>query len=605
MARDEDQHYTIDTPDLEGFDPSQDDFDDDKPLEAEVYDVPVADFGDAFGDFDFDDAAPQATASPFGDEEFDDVDVEPKAAAPASPFGDEDFDDDEEQSDEAYDQQDDEDVDVHPVSSEHSQGPNATEEDAEPETPAQVAAQETAPEQEESDAADVDVDVSSDRHPEFVEGSQGQEESADVTLSEGQSPKSNGAQGQDDTLDEAEQAAPAQGEVYDVQVADFGDQFGDSDFGDEGDFGDEDNFEDEEEPAEQSDAADVTPGEVESSQGQDDNNQEAQEQSADDIELPPEEMADLSEEEKAARGAAEEAELESYRSTMTETDAELADVSEYRNFRKTTKTGGPDKSKNKKSDFDIFANRHKAKTLNQAVAQSDPIVYFYNACLTAKGEVMLFNVYQVLQDRFIGKIIPQLFTAVAEASSKIEELNMAALLAAIPVCQEYPGYDFVISISCRFFTKPAVLDRLLKAIPDNCPPNLIFAFDSVSLQNLGVAAKTGLGSIRDKGIKIMLDNTEKVSMTALTELDYDYLRIDARYYEMGNPKAEAYLGMIIKLAQDQGIRVLSAFCDNIDISEYMLYMGVDAIQGNAISKPFRTVPNAVKGITLLETMLEQ
>ena len=36
----------------------------------------------------------------------------------------------------------------------------------------------------------------------------------------------------------------------------------------------------------------------------------------------------------------------------------------------------------------------------------------------------------------------------------------------------------------------------------------------------------------------------------------------------------------------------------------MLYMGVDAVQGNAVSKPFRTVPNAVKGITLLDTMLD-
>ncbi len=339
---------------------------------------------------------------------------------------------------------------------------------------------------------------------------------------------------------------------------------------------------------------------VEESQGQSDTPIEAPNSlgAGDDVVLPDDAPTD------EAKAAAEEAALENYRSSMGETDAELADVSAYRNFRKTTKTGGPDKSKNKQSDFDIFANRHKAKTINQAVAQSDPIVYFYNACLTAKGEVLVFNVYQVLQDRFIGKIIPQLFTAVAEASSKIEELNMAALLAAIPVCQEFNMYDFVISISCRFFTKPALLDRLLKALPQEVPPNLIFAFDSVSLQNLGMAAKTGLGAIREKGVKVMLDNTEKVSMTALTELDYDYIRIDSRYYEMGNPKAEAYLGMIVNLAHGQGVKVVSSFCDNIDMCEYMLYMGVDAVQGNAVSKPFRTVPNAVKGITLLETMMD-
>ena len=455
-----------------------------------------------------------------------------------------------------------------------------------------------APKQTEPEAESFDVEVKSPDEDDFGE------DDFDVDV---------GGKADEDDIEK-----PLEPEVYDVPVADFGDAFGD-DFDD--DFDGKDDFEDEEVEAEQEPEQEVAPQAEEPEQetvvaeqeteaspaaqeGEQEGAEPAEGEQAEDVELPPEEESDLSPEEQAAKAASEEAELENYRSSMGETDAELADVSAYRNFRKTTKTGGPDKSKNKTSDFDIFANRHKAKTLNQAVAMSDPIVYFYNACLTSKGEVLLFNVYQVLQDRFIGKIIPQLFTAVAEASSKIEELNMASVIANVEVCREYPMYEFVLSISCRFFTKPALLDRLLKALPDDLPSNLIFAFDSVSLQNLGVAAKTGLGAIRGKGIKIMLDNTEKVSMTALTELDYDYIRVDSRYYEMGNPKAEAYLGMIINLAHDQGIKVVSCFCDNIDLSEYMLYMGVDAVQGNAVSKPFRTVPNAVKGITLLDTMLD-
>jgi len=438
------------------------------------------------------------------------------------------------------------------------------------------------------DDLDVDIPAPADRHSEQSEESQGQSDtpsepvpadshSEPVEESQGQSdapseaaPSDRHSEGSDSELEESQGQSDTPSEaVPSATSSEAPDQDRHS------------------EPVEESQGQSDTPSEAPDSVG-----------AIDDVVLPDDAPTD------EAKAAAEEAALENYRSSMGETDAELADVSAYRNFRKTTKTGGPDKSKNKQSDFDIFANRHKAKTINQAVAQSDPIVYFYNACLTAKGEVLVFNVYQVLQDRFIGKIIPQLFTAVAEASSKIEELNMASLLAAIPVCQEFSMYDFVISISCRFFTKPALLDRLLKALPQEVPSNLIFAFDSVSLQNLGMAAKTGLGAIREKGVKVMLDNTEKVSMTALTELDYDYIRIDSRYYEMGNPKAEAYLGMIVNLAHGQGVKVVSSFCDNIDMCEYMLYMGVDAVQGNAVSKPFRTVPNAVKGITLLETMMD-
>lgn len=308
---------------------------------------------------------------------------------------------------------------------------------------------------------------------------------------------------------------------------------------------------------------------------------------------------------KTAEQLAQEEELlEQYRNQMGDTHAELADVSEYKNFRKQTKSAGPDRSKNKTSDFDIFANRYKAKTLNAAVAATDPIVYFYNACLRANGTVMLFNVYQVLQDRFVGKLIPQLFTSVAEASSKIEELNLANLLAQLPVCQEFPQYDFVISVSARFFTKPAILEKLLRNVPDPAPANLVMAFDCVSLQNIGVAAKTGLGALKERGIKVLLDNTERVSMTSLTDLDYDYIRVDSRYYEMGNPRAESFLRLILDMAKEQGVGTVATYCDNEDMAEYMLFMGVDAVQGNACSRPMRTVPNAVKAVTLLQSMLE-
>ena len=299
----------------------------------------------------------------------------------------------------------------------------------------------------------------------------------------------------------------------------------------------------------------------------------------------------------------EERELEEYRSMMGDTDAEMADVSEYRNYRRKTKTESKS-SKPKKSDFDLFANRYKVKTMNATVAATDPIVYFYNACLRANGTIMLFNVYQVLQDRFLGKMVPQLFTAVAESSNKIDELNEANLLAQLSICAEFPQYEFIISISAHAFVKPAILERLLKSLPEGGVPNLVFAFDCASLQSIANAAKAGLSTIRAHGVKVLLDNTERVTMDVLSEMEYDYMRIDARYYEIDNPRAEAYLRLILSFAKEQGIGTIGTFCDTEDMADYMLFMGVDAVQGNAVSRPMRTVPNSVRAITLLPSMMD-
>ena len=299
----------------------------------------------------------------------------------------------------------------------------------------------------------------------------------------------------------------------------------------------------------------------------------------------------------------EQEELEAYRSAMGESNAEMADVSEYRTFRKKTKTESKSNVP-KKSDFDLFANRYKVRTMNAMVAAADPIVYFYNACLRPDGSILAFNVYQVLQDRFIGKMVPQLFTAVAENSNKIEDLNEANLIEQLKVCAEFPQYDFIISVSARFFTKPALLERFLRLVPEGGVPNLVLAFDCTSLESIAIAAKAGLGSVRQRGVKILLDNTEKVTMTVLSEFDYDYIRIDSRYYEIGNPRAEAYLRLLLGLTKEQNVSTIACFCDTEDLSEYMFFMGVDAVQGNAVSRPMRTVPNSVKGITLLPSMLD-
>ena len=320
---------------------------------------------------------------------------------------------------------------------------------------------------------------------------------------------------------------------------------------------------------------------------------------ADVVEDPGEVYHDESELRSMPEAITHDESLDRYRTSVAH-EGEMADLSSFKAFRRTTKTE-KNKSKPVKSDFDVFANRRKAKTLNAAVAAADPILYYYNACVSATGEVGLINVYQVLQDRFMGKLVPQLFTSVAEGSSKIEALNMAQLEEIVRQATQHPEYTYLITMSARFFTKPALLEKMFKALPDVLP-SLAIAFDAVSLNNIGVAAKAGLDALRARGIKVVLDSTERVSMTGLTELPYDYIRVDSRYYELGNPMAEAYLGLLVQLAHQNGVKLIASFCDTVDMCEYMLYLGVDLLQGNAISRPMRTLPNALSALTLLPSM---
>ena len=85
-------------------------------------------------------------------------------------------------------------------------------------------------------------------------------------------------------------------------------------------------------------------------------------------------------------------ELESVRESAETIDAEMADLSYLENKKKkaepqelsaeekkTQKQKQAEERKRKRQEEnDLFARRYKAKSINAAVAQSSPIIYFYN-----------------------------------------------------------------------------------------------------------------------------------------------------------------------------------------------------------------------------------
>ena len=313
-----------------------------------------------------------------------------------------------------------------------------------------------------------------------------------------------------------------------------------------------------------------------------------------------EEAAVIANEDKAIP----EEDLEAYRELKAgNDDSEMVDLSDFKaQSRGKEEKEAAKKKKSKKPAFDLFAHRTKIKSVNARIAAAEPLLYFYNAVVDKRGKIMFINVYQVLQDRFMGKIVPHQYTAIAEGSGRIEDLNTICVQEVVKQCNQYPEYKFAIQISSRFFTKPNVLEKLVsQAKTEN--NNLIFAFDAVSLQNIGIAAKTGLAMLKNRGISILLDNSELISMSILTDLDYDYIRVDSRYYEKPSEKTYSYLQFFVKFAHEIGVTTCATFCDEDKIADYMLENGIDGIQGCAVSNPIRTVPNALKAITLLDSMI--
>ena len=239
--------------------------------------------------------------------------------------------------------------------------------------------------------------------------------------------------------------------------------------------------------------------------------------------------------------------------------------------------------------------RSKAKTMNAGVAIATPIVHFYDAAIDEEGKVQYVNVQQVLNDKFLGKMLPQEFFAIAEGSPRIEELNFIALDLVTKDCDEHPELRFVTKISCRLLLKQETLTKLVDKMKTQ-NNNLILAFDCAMLEALGYAGVSAINILKTQGALIMIDNAESASMRVLTEYEFDYLRLDARYYNGDSLKRLAHLDMITGYAAVQNIVTTSINCEHKEDARILLDHGVKVIQGDAVARPMRLINLALTNI---------
>ncbi len=240
--------------------------------------------------------------------------------------------------------------------------------------------------------------------------------------------------------------------------------------------------------------------------------------------------------------------------------------------------------------------RQQATTIKGAVALSEPIVYFYDAVLNADSSVNYLHVSQVLNDKFLGKMLPQQFFAPAEGSDRIERLNIACIEQMVEDIRNNEKITFQTEISTRMVIKPDALKRLLKhiAVLEDKASRMILSFEAPLIEAVGKVAINGISEIAKLGVKIMLTNTENASFRALTELPLDYVLLDYRYYKDGSAPHLVHLDLVTNYVKSVGIVSVGTNVNDSKEAKIFLSHGVECIQGAAASEKKRSIYETFK-----------
>ena len=186
-----------------------------------------------------------------------------------------------------------------------------------------------------------------------------------------------------------------------------------------------------------------------------------------------------------------------------------------------------------------------------------PIDFFFRGVADASGKtkkIAFVDAFQVLNDRYLGRMSVCNYFYIAEGSVRINELNIIALEELVNydlVMKEnflIPDVTYNLPISTRFLENDKDFDVLTSAIKDlgYKKSGLIISFFVSSLTKLDKDGRARYNRLRKLGYKICATafGEDYNSLDVFSDFTFDYLRCEAQYFGTDKNKKKV-LAMLV------------------------------------------------------------
>lgn len=237
-----------------------------------------------------------------------------------------------------------------------------------------------------------------------------------------------------------------------------------------------------------------------------------------------------------------------------------------------------------------------------------PIDFFFRGVAdssTKNKKVVFVDAFQIMNDRYLGRMSVCNYFYIAESSVRINELNVIAF-------EELRNYDLVmrenflipdvtycLAVSTRFLDNDKDFDILLTLLKDYGykKNNLIISFFVSSLVSLDEKGRVRYNRLRKAGYKICASayGEDYNSLDVFSEFNFDYLRCESQYFD-ATPNKKKVLAMLVNFCKANKIGFIMEGVDSP--AQYARYKreGVKLMTGRAVSKLSRWVTNEFLGV---------
>lgn len=236
-----------------------------------------------------------------------------------------------------------------------------------------------------------------------------------------------------------------------------------------------------------------------------------------------------------------------------------------------------------------------------------PIDFFYRGVADAKTKKVAFvDAFQILNDRFLGRMSVCNYFFIAENSVRINELNVIAL-DELKNYHQVMRENFLIPekvlyslpITTRFLENDKEFDVLVATLKDNGykKGSLIISFNCNTIIRIDDEGKKRYDRLRRLGYLTCVNGfgDEFNSLDIFSKLKFDYLRLEAAYFDSTASK-KGVLDMLVKYCKANKISLIMEGVDTPPQYNRFKKAGVKLVTGKAVSKLSRWVTNDFLGL---------
>lgn len=236
-----------------------------------------------------------------------------------------------------------------------------------------------------------------------------------------------------------------------------------------------------------------------------------------------------------------------------------------------------------------------------------PIDFFYRGVFDVKtNKVAFVDAFQILNDRYVGRMNVCNYFFIAENSVRINELNVIAL-------DELKNYHLVmrenflipeklvysLPLTVRFLESAEDFSVLVSALKENGykKGSLVLGFNTNTIIRIDGEGKKRYDTLRRMGFKTSIYGfgEEFNSLDIFSKLNFDYLRLEATYFD-STPVKKRILNMLISYCRANKIGLIMEGVDTPPQMARFKKAGVKMMTGKAVSKLARFVTNEFLGL---------